>query len=133
MADMLRAFESALEEGEYSIVESIDLPGRPEQRTNVPGNYCSGAVGQWLTKAFPNGIWSHQAKALDLFDAGMNVVISTGTASGKTLVFQSTALRILDEQSDATVLVFYPLKALVSDQLVSWRRVLAAAGYSENT
>ncbi len=39
---------------------------------------------------------------------------------------------MLDQRPESVVLVFYPLKALVADQLVSWRQVLAAAGFSDN-
>ena len=52
---------------------------------------------------------------------------------GKSLVFQAAALKLLDEHADAVVLVLYPLKALVSDQLVSWRKILTQAGYPEDT
>ena len=133
MPDMLRAFEVALDDGDYSIVEALELPSRPERLLPVPQGYRSGAAGRWLAKAFPSGIWSHQANALERFDAGKNIVISTSTASGKTLVFQSAALRVLEEHPDAALLVFYPLKALLADQLASWRRVLFDAGYNENT
>src|SRR5262245_58006639 len=133
MTDMLHAFDAAVMANDYTVVETVHLPARLERRETVPGGYRSGAVGRWLTRAFPGGIWSHQAEALRRFDADKNVVIATGTASGKTLVFQSAALRLLDEDPDATVLVFYPLKALVADQLVSWHRVIAAAGWKEDT
>ena len=132
MTDMLQAFNATLEANDYSIVETVDLSSRPERREALPEGYRSGAAGRWLSKSFPNGIWSHQAVALNRFDAGANVVIATGTASGKTLVFQSAALSVLDQYPDAAILVFYPLKALVSDQLISWRRALRAADYGED-
>jgi len=34
-----------------------------------------------------HGLYPHQRRAVDLLDAGHNVVIATGTASGKTLVY----------------------------------------------
>jgi ATP-dependent helicase YprA (DUF1998 family) len=46
------------------------------------------------------------------------MVVATGAASGKSLVFQAAALKALDRNPNAAVLVFYPLKALVDDQLV---------------
>jgi DEAD/DEAH box helicase domain-containing protein len=127
--DMLRAFESAVAR-DFTIVEKIDLPARPELREAVPAAFMSGAVGRWLSRTqFADGIWSHQAEALRRFENGSNVVIATGTASGKSLVFQAATLRMLDLRPDAAVLVFYPLKALVADQLVSWDDVATAAGW----
>jgi DEAD/DEAH box helicase domain-containing protein len=58
-------------------------------------------------------------------------VIATGTASGKSLVFQTAALAILEKDPEARVAVFYPLKALAADQLVGWKKALVSAGYSE--
>ena len=58
--------------------------------------------------------------------------MATSTASGKSLVFQAAALRILDRDPEARVLVFYPLKALATDQLVSWRRAVMAAGFDSD-
>ena len=78
-------------------------------------------------------LWLHQAKAMAIAIAaeGHNLVISTGTASGKSLVFQSAAFRTMDEDNEAAVIVFYPLKALSNDQLISWRRAAGLAGFRE--
>ena len=76
-------------------------------------------------------VWLHQGKAMSIAAEGRNLVISTGTASGKSLVFQSAAFRTLDQDDEAAVIVFYPLKALSNDQLISWRRAGALAGYRE--
>jgi DEAD/DEAH box helicase domain-containing protein len=129
--DMLQAFESTITR-DFTIVERVDLPARSERREPVPAAYLSGAAGRWLNSTqFANGIWAHQAEALRRFENGANVVVATGTASGKSLVFQTAALRTLDLRPDAAVLVLYPLKALVADQLVSWRELTAAAGWPE--
>ena len=60
------------------------------------------------------------------------MVLSTGTSSGKSLVFQAAAIKALQEDEEARVLVFYPLKALAADQDVSWRRALEMAGMPED-
>ena len=57
-----------------------------------------------------------------------NVVVATGTASGKSLIFQLYALdRILRDRA-TKVLVFYPLKALASDQFARWRKLAVDLG-----
>jgi DEAD/DEAH box helicase domain-containing protein len=133
MTDMLEAFKSAVSGG-FTIAERVDLPARPEKREPAPLAFQSGSVGRWLNSlSFANGLWTHQADALRQFEAGSNIVVATGTTSGKSLVFQAAALRTLDCHPDAAVLVFYPLKALVADQLVSWRQVVLAAGWPEGS
>ena len=64
-----------------------------------------------------DGLYPHQRRALDLLSAGRNVVIATGTASGKTLVYDLAfaATAIADEK--ATALYLFPTKALARDQL----------------
>ena len=76
-------------------------------------------------------VWTHQADALAHLCSRRNVVVSTGTASGKSLIFQIYALHHLLTDPDSKVLVFYPLRALTNDQLVSWRRLAETAGLDQ--
>ena len=77
-------------------------------------------------------LWAHQAEGLRHVHDRRNVVISTGTASGKSLVFQVPALEALaggrsgsalHGSRTPTVLYLAPTKALAADQ----RRRLAPA------
>ncbi|WAJ44889.1 DEAD/DEAH box helicase [Mycobacterium sp. Aquia_216] len=61
--------------------------------------------------------WSHQAQAAELAHAGRHVVISTGTASGKSLAYQLPVLNALATDPLARVLYLSPTKALGHDQL----------------
>ncbi|WP_431871104.1 DEAD/DEAH box helicase [Nocardiopsis eucommiae] len=61
------------------------------------------------------GPWSHQAAAADLARSGRDVIIATGTASGKSLGFLMPAVDAID--SGGTVLYLSPTKALSQDQL----------------
>jgi DEAD/DEAH box helicase domain-containing protein len=61
--------------------------------------------------------WRHQARAADLLHAGQNVVVATGTASGKSLAYQLPTLARLLDDPRATVLYLAPTKALAADQL----------------
>ncbi|MGV7637209.1 DEAD/DEAH box helicase, partial [Mycobacterium kansasii] len=60
--------------------------------------------------------WRHQAEAAEHARAGRHVVISTGTASGKSLAYQLPVLAALAEDPRATVLYLSPTKALGTDQ-----------------
>ncbi len=61
--------------------------------------------------------WRHQAEAASLAHAGTHVVVSTGTASGKSLAYQLPVLSALATDARATALYLSPTKALGADQL----------------
>src|SRR5215210_7449478 len=60
-------------------------------------------------------LWSHQAEALHAAWAGPTIV-TTGTASGKSLCFQLPTLDVLCRDPRARALYLYPAKALAQDQ-----------------
>ncbi|AFC99880.1 Distinct helicase family with a unique C-terminal domain including a metal-binding cysteine cluster [Methanocella conradii HZ254] len=62
-------------------------------------------------------LYSHQARAIDLALDGKNVIITTPTASGKTLAFNVPVFEALLNDKKATALYLYPMKALSNDQL----------------
>jgi DEAD/DEAH box helicase domain-containing protein len=62
-------------------------------------------------------LYSHQASAWDLVQAGRHVVVVTPTASGKTLCYNLPVLQALVHQPDARALYLFPTKALAQDQL----------------
>src|SRR5439155_1490678 len=60
-------------------------------------------------------LYSHQADALHAAWAGPTIV-TTGTASGKSLCFQLPTLDVLCRDAKARALYLYPAKALAQDQ-----------------
>jgi DEAD/DEAH box helicase domain-containing protein len=60
-------------------------------------------------------LWSHQAEALHAAWAGPTIV-TTGTASGKSLCFNLPTLDVLCRDARARALYLYPTKALAQDQ-----------------
>ncbi len=73
-------------------------------------------------------LWLHQTDAFRLILSGKNVVIATGTSSGKTLCYQVPILDdlIRDPSPGLRAVIIYPLNALVNDQLTEWEMMLAA-------
>jgi superfamily II DNA helicase RecQ len=63
----------------------------------------------------PDSLHPWQAHAIDKILSGHDILISAGTGSGKSLVFQSLALA----EPDAVVLVIAPLNALMETQVQS--------------
>lgn len=133
MADMLQEFERLITSREILVDSRLDLQARVERSESIPDAYGSGSPGRWLAnnERLRGRVWLHQASAMRLAAEGRNLVVSTGTASGKSLVFQSAAFRMLDADPEAAVIVFYPLKALSNDQFGSWKEAARGAGFRE--
>lgn len=76
-------------------------------------------------------LYSHQEKAIRKFHQGKNLVVSTGTGSGKTESFLIPILNSLaEERANGTLtagvraIFIYPMNALANDQLKRIREVL---------
>ena len=63
-----------------------------------------------------DGLYTHQLDSWQAALAGQNMVIVTGTASGKTLCFNLPVLNSLIHEPDGCALYIYPTKALAQDQ-----------------
>jgi DEAD/DEAH box helicase domain-containing protein len=72
--------------------------------------------------------WSHQRAAADLAHNGRHVVLSTGTASGKSLAYQLPILCALAADPRARALYLSPTKALGHDQLRTAQALTDAIG-----
>ena len=79
-------------------------------------------------------VYAHQEDAMRSIRAGRNVILSTGTGSGKTEAFLypiiSRCLELRDQKAPQGVvaLIVYPMNALAEDQLWRLRRLLAGTG-----
>lgn len=62
-------------------------------------------------------LYKHQAETYEAIKNDENVIITTPTASGKTLAFNLPIMETMIEDSEATALYIYPAKALSNDQL----------------
>jgi DEAD/DEAH box helicase domain-containing protein len=79
-----------------------------------------------LQRAGIERLYSHQARALEAAWEGPSIV-TTGTASGKSLCFNLPTLEILCRDAHARALYLYPTKALAQDQA----RALARFGLGD--
>ena len=64
-------------------------------------------------------LYTHQREAWDAAANGEHVVVTTGTASGKTLAFNLPVLDAIAREPKQRALYLYPTKALAQDQLRS--------------
>lgn len=62
-------------------------------------------------------LYKHQAETYEAIQKDENVIITTPTASGKTLAFNLPIMETMIEDNKATALYIYPAKALSNDQL----------------
>ncbi|HEX5800077.1 MAG TPA: DEAD/DEAH box helicase [Gaiellaceae bacterium] len=63
-----------------------------------------------------SSLWRHQAEAWEAARDGGNLIVTTGTASGKSLAFNLPVLDLLAREPKSRALYLYPTKALAQDQ-----------------
>ncbi|HEU4528806.1 MAG TPA: DEAD/DEAH box helicase [Actinomycetota bacterium] len=130
-----RAFlESVAPEG--SLVHVREIPARRPTIEPFPDDLPS-VVADRLSLLGVTGLYPHQREALDLIRSGRDVMVATGTASGKTLVYDLAFAADALERAKATALFLFPTKALARDQLRAVRELklpqLKAAVYDGDT
>ena len=111
----------------------VEEPAREARTTSLPARLdprVRDAIGV-------DGLYLHQRAAWEAAARGEHLVITTGTASGKTLAFNLPVLDSLARTPRNRVLYLYPTKALAQDQFrtLSALRVprLRAAIYDGDT
>jgi len=100
--------------GQLVHVEAI--PARPSVHGELSGG-LRPEVQASLRRQGISRLYCHQADAIQAVRQGRNVVIVTGTASGKTLCYNIPVLEAILDNALATMLFIYPTKALAQDQL----------------
>lgn len=103
-----------------------DLPARSAQPRPWP-DWVLPEIVATLHEAGVERPWSHQIEAAELARRGNDVVISTGTASGKSLAFQLPVIDALARDPRARALYLAPTKALGHDQLRAAHRLTAGS------
>src|SRR5215468_8860641 len=96
------------------VVAESDEPERPSRTVAMPGSLDAGLV-EALARGGIARLYSHQAEALESA-AGSNLVITSGTASGKSLAFNLPVLDSIARDPKRRALYLYPTKALAQDQ-----------------
>ncbi|MBS3761799.1 MAG: DEAD/DEAH box helicase [Planctomycetes bacterium] len=77
-------------------------------------------------------LYSHQALATNMARDGQDVLITTGTASGKTLCYALPILETLLQGRRARSLLLFPTKALTQDQFRGFSRAMESAKIDES-
>jgi len=95
-----------LEGEELAYVETV--PARDPRLAPLPDGVPQVGV---------DALYAHQRQVWDAAQRGEHVVVTTGTASGKTLAFNLPVLDALARDPKSRALYLYPTKALAQDQL----------------
>jgi DEAD/DEAH box helicase domain-containing protein len=135
-APALHGARGAVTDPDATLAGLLHGPGRSSRLTHVEHVPARpGALADWPAWAHPDLVaalvgggvrrpWLHQVQAAELARAGRSVVLSTGTASGKSLAYLLPALTASLDAAGATALAgppttlyLSPTKALAADQL----------------
>ncbi len=130
--DLLDVLER-LSSGDDRLVGHVTLPGRPERIADWPQWVCPALMDAWARRGVERP-WFHQREAMDALREGRDVVLATGTGSGKSLAAWTPILSDLVEAEDSSrisaihrrpsALYLAPTKALAADQLTSLMSLL---------
>ncbi|HYP48072.1 MAG TPA: DEAD/DEAH box helicase [Thermoleophilaceae bacterium] len=100
--------------GEDQLVASARDAAKKGYTAELPQD-LQPALLEALARTGIERLWSHQADALEAARRG-NVMVTTGTASGKSLAFNLPVLDTLAGDIGARAFYLYPTKALAQDQ-----------------
>jgi DEAD/DEAH box helicase domain-containing protein len=124
-SELLAAAVAGIEAGEHPLRHVAELPARHGRQRPWP-TWVEPDVLRAFADRGISSPWTHQVQAADLAHAGRHVVISTGTASGKSLAYQLPILNALATDPRARALYISPTKALGHDQLRAAHTLTAA-------
>ncbi|KAJ4313027.1 ATP-dependent 3'-5' DNA helicase [Neodidymelliopsis sp. IMI 364377] len=87
------------------------------------------AMSQNLVNALYNRsnitqLYAHQAEAINNLYEGSNVIVSTSTSSGKSLIYQIPVLHQLEQEPETRAMYIFPTKALAQDQRRGMKELL---------
>ncbi|PKN72933.1 MAG: hypothetical protein CVU50_05235 [Candidatus Cloacimonetes bacterium HGW-Cloacimonetes-3] len=109
------------------IVAIKSIPGRKARLVEVPDELC-GSIKTGLKKMGITQLYSHQGRMFSEVSQNRNVIITTGTSSGKSLAFYLPVFQRILNNPLAKALFLYPTKALAQDQKASLEIILKAIG-----
>jgi DEAD/DEAH box helicase domain-containing protein len=91
------------------------LPARRAVLVDFPGDLPAQIAAALRSRGI-RSLYSHQAEAWEHARGGENVVLATGTASGKTLAYNLPVLAAILDNPETRALYLFPTKALTQDQ-----------------
>ena len=90
-----------------------------------------GAIKSALAEQGVPRLWQHQVEGLEAVRRGENLLVTTPTASGKSLIFQLPVLERALANEPGRALFLYPLKALGQDQKGKFDQLAQLSGLGD--
>lgn len=114
-----------LKKFENRIIGTYSIANRPAIYKDFP-ELLNPELIRYLNSKDIKSLYSHQAEMFDKAQTDENIIITTSTASGKTLSFLLPVLNKILENPASRAIFVYPTKALTSDQ---FRNILPIIEY----
>lgn len=114
-----------------NIAEWKIFPPREAVRIDLPPDLHHRLINS-LTIQGVKTLFSHQAESWELIQNDHNIVIVTGTASGKTLCYNLPVINQLLTNHNSCGMYLYPTKALAQDQISILKILLDSANSTES-
>ena len=125
VADIVRLLETNILYSKRVVCRHLSEPEAPRYGT------LSTPLPDILTAYLDQNhiqLYSHQCDAIDHIRSGKNAIITTPTASGKTLTFNIPVFERIHIDPDARALYLYPTKALSNDQYATLSQIAQFTG-----
>ena len=122
-----------------AVVHHEVIPPKAAEMAPFPA-WLDERIARGLRSRGIEGLYTHQAEAIEAVHGGQDVVVVTPTASGKTLCYTLPVLQALAQDPSARALFLFPTKALGQDQVAEFAALsqasslhVAAATYDGDT
>lgn len=109
------------------IIYEKTIPAHPALYDDFPENLLT-ELAEYLRKKGIQRLYCHQVEMFEKVTAGKHVVITTSTASGKTLSFLLPVVQEILKKPLTRAIFIYPTKALAADQYRAIRPFLEYFG-----
>jgi DEAD/DEAH box helicase domain-containing protein len=114
-------------EGIYSqIAYSREFPPRPPRFAEIRHS-LHPRITEHLKEIGCDRFYTHQAASIDAVLSGKDIVVVTGTNSGKTLCYNVPSMQMMLSEPACRALYLFPTKALAHDQLLKLQEIAPGA------
>ncbi len=118
MDENITRFISVLKKSQLAdnIVYAKTMEGKEGILYPIP-SFIDASLKKNLSERGIEKVYSHQHEGLTLLNEGNNIIVTTPTGSGKTLIYNLSVITRLKKDSKSKALYIFPTKALAQNQL----------------
>ena len=132
--NFIQCFVNECPEARDCVVCTQDIPARTASLTEFSDFHFHRSICKYLKSKGINQLFSHQSSGiLALIKDRKNIMLTTSTSSGKSLVYTLPILQSCLDSSDSTAMMVFPTKALAQDQLKNLQDMLMSIFSGDNS